>query len=472
MKDLRSGEKEFNRTLGTFSAGALIVGSIIGTGIFFYVSDVANLLRKPPIILSAWAIGGIVALFGSLCLSELAATYPRTGGTYIYLKKAFGPFIAFEYAWAKFFIMRVGSFSIQTLAFAQFAAELFSVDVHIIQKPVAISALAFIVGINIMGVKWGSYTQNVLTTIKILSLLFLIFIGAAVSIGLLNNGNPEPAVSITEPSGKPVYVLYGLALIAIMWTYGGWDESPIVAEEIIRPERNIPLSLIGGLIICVILYVTTNASYMAVLGPDEFIASGGRTATLFLEKTIGVWAKSILSIILMISTFGAANGFILTSARIIYATGHDNKIFSWFAKTHKTTKTPVRGLLIQFIMGSTAIMIMDNPFKLVIFTGLAYWLFSALVPVALVILRYKDPERPRPFRALLYPATPVLFFVASLIIMSAVIQNDITKCTDIENLLSDPPTTLVSLLIFAVGAVVFMSQRRKKNGNTVINLSE
>lgn len=463
MKDSNSGEKkEFNRSLGPFSASALIIGSIIGTGIFFYVSDVGNLLRNPPLILSAWAIGGIIALVGSFCLSELAATYPRTGGTYIYMKKAFGPFIAFEYAWAKFFIMRVGSFSIQTMAFAQFAAEFLSVDVHIIQKPVAIGALAFICGINIMGVRWGSFTQNVLTTIKIFSLLLLILIGAAVSIGLLNNHNPETLITTTEPSTRPVFVLYGLALIAIMWTFGGWDESPFVAEEIIRPERNIPISLIGGLLACIILYVLTNAAYLTVLSPDEFASSGGRTATLFLDQAVGSWAKKILSIILMISTFGAANGFILTSARIIYATGRDNNIFHWFAKTHHRTKTPVRGLVVQFILGSTAIMIMDNPFKLVIFTGFAYWAFSALVPVALVVLRRKDPQTPRPFRALLYPVSPVLFFLASLIMMGAVIRNDITKWSMTRELFADPPTTLVSLVIFIVGILVFFGQRIKR----------
>jgi APA family basic amino acid/polyamine antiporter len=463
LKNSNSGErKEFIRTLGPFSASALIVGSIIGTGIFFYVSDVGNLLRIPPLILSAWAIGGIIALVGSFCLSELASTYPKTGGIYIYLQKAFGPFIAFEYAWAKFFIMRVGSLSIQAVAFAQFTAEFFSIEVHNIQKPVAIGALAFICGINVLGVRWGSFTQNALTTIKILSLIFLIFIGIAFSIGLLNNSNHEAFITTTETSSRSVYVLYGLALIAIMWTFGGWDESTFVAEEIIRPERNIPISLIGGLLTCIILYLLTNAAYLAVLGPDEFASSGGRTATLFLDRAIGSWAKRILSIILMISTFGAANGLILTSARIIYATGRDNKIFHWFAKTHPLTKTPVRGLIVQFILGSIAIMVVDNPFKLVIFTGFAYWAFSALVPVALVILRKKDPQRPRPFRALLYPVSPVLFFLASLIMMGAVIKDDITKLSISKDLFADPPTTLVSLVIFIAGMLVFFGQRIKK----------
>jgi APA family basic amino acid/polyamine antiporter len=468
LKDISSGESEFNRTLGPFSASTLIVGSIIGIGIFTWVSKVGDFLRSPPLILSAWAIGGMVALIGSLCLSELAAAYPRTGGTYVYFRKAFGPFIAFEYAWAKFFIMRVGSFSIQTMFFAQFTAELLDIDVHIVQKPIAISALAFIVGINILGVKWGSLTQNILTIIKILSLLCIIFIGAAVGIGLLNTMDTEPLAAVSVHPDRPPYVLYGLALIAIMWTFGGWDESPFVAEEIVRPERNIPISLIGGLLVCVILYVSTNAAYLAVLGPQDFISSEESTATLFLEKTLGTWAKLILSIILMTSTFGTANGFILTSARIIYATGRDNRIFSWFARTNKATRTPVRGLLIQLILGTTAIIIMDDPFNLLIFTGFAYWIFSALVPLALVILRYKDPERPRPFRVLLYPLTPLLFFIASLIMTGAVIKNDILnveKWIDSGSLLKNPPTTFVSLLVFAVGAIVFMAQRIKKLKN-------
>lgn len=456
--------KVFNRTLGPFSASALIVGSIVGTGIFFFVSDVGYLLRNPFTILAAWAIGGLIALLGAFCLSELAATYPETGGIYIYLRKAFGPLISFEYAWSKFLIMRVGSYSIQSLAFAYFTAEFFSLNADKIQKPMAVLTLAVICIINMIGVKWGGFVQNVLTSGKVISLLFIILIGAAVAAGFLNAGNSHTTLEPVKPSSEPGFVLFGLALIAIMWTFGGWDESPFVAEEIIRPERNIPLSLIGGLAVCVVLYVLTNASYMSVLSIEEFASSGGRTATLVLERVFGEWGRRLLSLLLMMSTFGAANGMILTGARIAYASGRDNAVFGWFAQTHHRTKTPIRGLLVQFILGSSAIVIMNDPFKLLIFTGFAYWFFTALIPIALFILRRKDAGKQRPFQAFLYPVSPVLFFIAALAMIGAVIKNDIPKWSG-ASWMSDPPTLFICAVIFITGAAVFFIQRKTSPDN-------
>ncbi len=157
----------FNRNLGPYSAAALIIGTVIGTGIFLFASDVGSLMHRPSLIILVWITGGLIALSEFLCLSELASVYPKTGGTYVFLQKAFGSFTAFEFVWANYFIIRVGYFSIQMIAFTHFASDFFSVDLNIYQKPIAIGLLAVICGINSFGIKWGSFTQNIFVILKV-----------------------------------------------------------------------------------------------------------------------------------------------------------------------------------------------------------------------------------------------------------------------------------------------------------------
>lgn len=453
----------FNRSLGLYSATTLIIGTIIGTGIFLFVSEVSYLIQKPYLILLVWSIGGIIALAGSLCLAELAAMFPQTGGIYIYLKKNFGAFVGFQYAWTKFLIMRVGSYSIQTLAFARFTAELFNISNTKLHIPIAIGALGILCLINIFNVRYGSLTQNLLTTLKLLSLVMLVMIGLSISLGIVHINFTDIHLAFRSPHSKPILISFGLALIAIMWTFGGWDESTFVAEEIRNPEKNIPRSLIGGLSICVILYVLTNASYLKVLSPEELSASGGSTAILTMYRVFGGTGMIIINIILMISTLGAANGMILTGARIAYASGQDDKFFRWFAKLNTKTKTPIRGLVMQFVLGSLAIIILNDPFKLVIFTGFAYWLFTALIPLAVIRLRIKMPNQSRPFKVILYPYVPILFFIASLGMLYSVVKNDIFNLIQAGGIFKQATTTTMSILILLAGTVVFFIQRKSHN---------
>ena len=455
-----ANSREFLRTLGPYSASMIIVGTITGTGIFLFVSNVGSLLAKPPLILAAWAAGGLIALSGSFCLAELAAAYPKTGGIYVFLHKAFGPFIAFEYGWANLLIMRVGSYSIQALAFAQFTSDFFLWDAQKVQKPIAIGAIGLICGINMLGIRWGSFVQNTLTSVKIISLLVIVCVGIAVGAGLLQTHSTAVAIDIATIPDQSIVVLFGLALVAIMWSFGGWEETTFIAEEIKNPERNLPRSLIGGLMACVILYLLTNLAYLLILSPGEFANSEGHTAALALQRVFGEWGRRLISLLLMISTFVAANALILTSARIAYATGCDNAFFHWFARNNSYTKTPIRGLLVQFLLGGIAIVMMNNPYKLLLFTAFAYWLFSALIPISLFRLRHTEPHVNRPFRTWLYPFSPILFLLASVLMMVAVIHNDIINWKIQEkSIFLNPPTAAMSILILGLGAVVFMFQK-------------
>ena len=437
---------EFRRVLGPWSTSALVTGAMIGTGIFFFVSEVAVRLPSRAAILTAWTIGAAVASCGALCLAELAAAYPQTGGIYVFLRRAYGPFTAFLYSWAKFLIMRVGVFAILCVAFAGFCADFLGMDSGTpgwIEKAIAIGVIVALTAINIVGVRAGATVQNVLTAAKVFCLVAIIGVGAAFAMGLLESHTV--AIEPAQHTSGSFFLLFGAALIPVMWTFGGWDESPFVAEEVRNPKRNLPLSILGGLWTVALLYVMVNAAYLAILSPAEMAGTAGVTASVAMERALGGGARKILSLALMLSTFGAANGYALTGGRIAFATGRDQALFRWFARTHPRTKTPVRSLVVQCALATVAILVFESPFKLLVYTALAYWVFAGLTAAAVVVLRRRDPGQERPFRVWGYPVTPILFIAASLGMAVSVVRADMRNA-------------LVTVGILAVGAVVYAVQ--------------
>lgn len=437
---------EFRRALGPWSVIALITGSMIGTGIFFFVSEVAIRLPSRAAILSAWIAGAAVASCGALSLAELASAYPQAGGIYVFLCRAYGPLVGFLYSWAKFLIMRVGTLAILSVAFAGFCADflgLASERPAWMEQAIAIGVIAILTIINIVGVRAGATVQNVLTAAKIFCLVVIVAVGVGFAMGLFESH--KIALEPVEQPRGPFLLLFGAALIPIMWTFGGWDESPFVAEEVRNPERNLPISILGGLWTVALLYVMVNAAYLVILSPAEMAGSAGVTATVAMERALGGGVRKVLALALMLSTFGAANGFALTGGRIAFATGRDQAFFRWFAHTHPRTKTPARSLAVQGVLTTIAILIFESPFKLLLYTSLAYWVFSGLTAAAVIVLRLRDPQHKRPFRVWGYPIVPILFIVASLGMAISVAVNDM-------------PNALATVVIMAVGAGIYTVQ--------------
>ncbi len=452
----KENEHEFHRALGPWSASALITGAIIGTGIFLFASDVAQHLPSGTAILAAWIIGAAIASCGALSLAELAAAYPQTGGVYVFLRRAYGPFVGFLYSWAKVLIMRVGTLGILAVAFSKWSFDFLNLDPEALPwlaKGVAFAVVLAVTAINIVGLRAGSTVQNVLTAIKILCLIGIIIVGAAFAAKLLE-AHPVTITAAEHHEGFSL-LLFGAALIAVMWSFGGWDESPFIAEEVRNPERNLPLSILGGLWTVAVLYVLVNAAYLAILSPGELAGSAGVGAPVAMERAVGSGARRILSIALMLSAFGAANGYALTGGRIAYATGREQALFRWFARTDSRTKTPVRSLAVQAALTIAAILIFKSPFTLLLYTGLAYWAFAGMTAAAVLVLRRRDPERQRPFRLWGYPVVPILFVAASLGMAVSVV-------------FSNTRSALITVGILAVGAVAYVVQSvafRQESGN-------
>ncbi len=442
---------EFRRAIGPLSASALVAGGMIGTGIFIFVGDVAAGLPSAGAIVAAWVAGGVVASCGALCLAELASAYPETGGTYVFLQRAYGPVVGFLYSWAKFLIMRTGSLGIMVVAFAGFSLSFLGVEAPAwVSKLIAIGALLAVTGVNVVGVRAGVGVQNVLTAIKVVCLLAIIAVGAAFALDML--APHAVAVQAQAPPEGPLILLFGAALIPVMWSFGGWDESPFVAEEVRNPSRNLPLSILGGLWVVTILYVAVNAAYLAVLSPGEVAGTMGTTAIVAMQRALGGEAPAkVLALALMISAFGAANGYALTGARIAYASGRGHALFRWFAHTHPRTKTPVRGLAFQAVLTIIVVLVLENPLQLLFYTGLAYWAFACLTTLAVIVLRRRDPDRRRVFRVWGYPVTPILFVVASIGMMLAVVIRSRTNA-------------LATVIILAVGLPIYFVSARWDKG--------
>ena len=452
MEEEQAKNGELRRVLGPWSASALIAGSMIGTGIFIFVSDVAQLLGSPWAILGAWVAGAAVASCGALCMAELAAAYPETGGTYVFLCRAYGSFTGFLFSWAEFLIMRPGCFGLMAVAFADFSGQFLGLEQDTptwawLSKAVAVGAVVVLTGINTVGVRTGGTVQNILTAIKVGCVVAVIGVGAAYAMGLLQ---PHPvSIDPAEHAEGQFIWLFGAALISIMFTMGGWDESPYVAEEIRDPERNLPLSILGGLWTVALLFILANAAYLAILSPAELAGSRGVTAPLAMERALGGGTGRVMSLGLMICTFGVANGMALTGGRIAFAAGRNQPLFRWFAHAHPKTKTPVRSLAVQGILTIVAILILKDPFDLLLYTGLAYWTFAGLMAAAVIVQRIRDPQRKRPFRVWGYPVVPILFVAAAVGMGISVVAKDLEKSTY---------NALATVIILAAGAVVFVIQ--------------
>ncbi len=434
--------------LGRWSAYALVAGGMTGTGIFFFVSPVAAGTGTAPGILLAWTTGIAIAACGAACVSELAAAYPATGGVYIYLNRAFGPLIGFLYTWSKFLVMRVGSLGVATLAFAEFSAQALGVDEAGGRSVIAVAALWSVTAANLAGARAGGAVQVVLTVLKLAALLMMISLGAAFAAGLLTPAEIDIAIDTQSAVGRHGVAGWALALIPVMWTLGGWDESPFAAGETKDPETNLPFSVLGGLISVGLLFVLMNASYLAVLSPAEMAASGTRTATLFMQRTLGPGAATILAGVLMVSTIGVANGVTLTGARIACAAGRDHTLFAPLAVLDPATGTPRRALVFQGVLTTAAILVLGDPFDLLVYTAVAYWIFAALTGLAVIVLRRTEPETPRPFRLPAHPLLPVLFVSAAI---------SMTFAAFVEN----PLAALINFLLILIGVVVFLLQRRE-----------
>jgi APA family basic amino acid/polyamine antiporter len=436
-------EPELRRELSLLDSTMINIGSMIGSGIFLVPATVAIYLHSPSFIILVWIIGGIVSLFGALSIAELGALYPRAGGQYVYLEKAYGPLWGFLYGWSAFAVIMAAAISAVAVGFATYLAYFLPLS-PIGIKIVAILSIILLTTINCFGVKAGAIVQNILTFVKIGMLGAFVTLGFLINRGTFyNSASSNPQVLSSNIVG-PI----GLALVAILWAYDGWIEITYVAGEVKNPQRNIPRSLMLSTIIVILLYILINITYLSLLSIPTISASRFVAADA-ASVILGPVGATIAVIGVIIATLGTNNGFILTGARIYYAMSSEKIFFRSFAKVHRTFRTPIPSLVGQGLW--SCILVLSGTFdQLITYVIFASWIFYAMAAGAVIILRKKSPESPRAYKTWGYPFTPIIFILFSLYLV-------------IDTLIENPRDALIGFGIILLGLPAYFYWNRKKN---------
>ncbi len=416
------------RALGLWSAVSIVVGSVIGSGVFLVPATMIAKLGSVHMLFLVWIAAGLLSLFGALTYAELAAAMPEAGGEYVYLRAAYGPFWGFLYGWTQFWVAKSGS--IATLA-AGFYTYL-SAFVPALAQPVAILpyhigpggslleihygqlvAIALILSlavVNYMGVRSGGGLQVVVTIVKMLCIAAIVVVGLSSGRGELAHFNQHIS-AVTGVAG------FFAAMVSALWAYDGWNNVSMVSSEIKEPERNLPRALIFGTLAVIATYLLINAAYFYVLTPAQ-VAGTHRLAAEMMTSLYGTAAGKAVTIAVLISIFAALNGSILSGSRVPYAMARDGLFFRSIATVQPKFRTPGNSMIWLCLWSSIVILSgwFDDLYNFVIFGS---WILYLMTAVSVFVLRRKQPNLKRPYRVLAYPVVPVLFIgVAALLLLS------------------------------------------------------
>ena len=409
------------RVLSLNDATMLIVASVVGSGIFLTPGAVAERLPHPGVFLGAWLLGGLLSLAGALANAELGAMYPRAGGDYVYLREGFHPLAGFLVGWLSFFVIFSGTVATLAVAFAASVAPALGLGSEA-RVPLAIAVTAAVSAVNYVGVRWGARVNNLTSYAKIAALLAFAALGP-----LFGQGNAANLLPVFAGAAATSLPVLGLALSPILFSYLGWNSSVYVASEIERPERNVPASLFLGLGICTLLYMIVNGVYLYALPIDalRLETNAGEAAARAL---FGPVAGSLVAGFVVVSILGTLNATVLVGPRIAYAMGLDGLFPAGIDRAHARFGTPHRAILAQALVASGLIVSLETFQRVLDSTTFAIVLASIADVLALFALRWRQPDRRRPYRALGYPWVPALYVLASSAIAVAMLMGRPLEC--------------------------------------------
>jgi len=449
------------RRLGPFDAAAIIVANVIGGGILFRSPAVAAALPDATWFLLAWAGGGVLAFMGAMAYSELAALRPKAGGEYVYLREAFGPLAGFLTGWTSF----VAGFSGAIAASAVFliitldrfipgvanSTPLLAIPIPLTSFAVtfsihtlAASAVIIVAAlIHIRGVGPGRIASNVLTTLKIVSLVVFIAFG-------LTAGTGSPS-NLAQSAGPVTMTGWLFAFIPVMFTYSGWNAAAYMAEEIRDPGRNVPRALITGTVAVIAIYVLMNVLYLYVIPIDELATLGGKSVLDVVgDRLLGESAGNIMAVVAILSLAAGINAWTFAGPRVYFAMARDNAFFKSAARIHPKYKTPAASIIAQAAF-SIALVLTGSLDAIANYVGFSITLFAGTAVAAIFVLRAREPHAPRPFKALGYPWTPAIFVIVSLAIV-------------LNALYTTPRVTGLGALIILAGIPLYFFFTRKRGG--------
>jgi len=446
------------RRLGPYDAAAIIVANVIGGGILFRSPAVAAAVPDAPWFLLAWIAGGVLAFMGAMAYAELATLRPKAGGEYVYLREAYGPLAGFLTGWTSFVAGFSGAmaasavFLITTLdrfvpgiANATpllaipipFTPVVFSFSRHTLAASAVIVAAAFI---HIRGVGPGRVASNILTTLKITA--FVVFIAFGLTAGTGETAN------LAQSAGPVEFRGWLFALIPVMFTYSGWNAAAYMAEEIRDPGRNVPRALLLGTVVVTVIYLLINVLYLYVIPIGELAGVQGSVLDVVADRLLGVRAGDIMAVVAIVSLAAGINAWTFAGPRVYFAMARDNAFFKSAARVHPKYKTPAVSIIAQAAFAILLILI-GSLDAIANYVGFAITLFAGAAVAAVFVLRAREPDAPRPFKAIGYPVTPAIFVVVSLAIV-------------LNALYTSPRVTLMGTLIILAGVPLYFFFTRKR----------
>ena len=417
----QSGSSHLVRSLGLWSATAIVIGDTIGTGIFLVPSDMARAVGSVAMVFAAWILGGVIVLFGAFCYAELGAAFPKAGGNYVYLNRGLGPLWGFLFGWMSSFLERPVAAATLAAGFLRFLGFLFPVVAtplftwHIgryvflftVAQPLAALVVVAVTGVNYLSVRFGGSVQVLLTSLKIATIIVIVLGGM-----LFARHAVAQAAPLTAPLGFGAISTVLTALVPAMWAYNGFNDLGDLGEEIVQPGKNIPRAIILGLLTVGGLYLLANVVYFQVLPLTE-LAQSQHVASDVVQSFAGSRGAVWLTVAMAISALGALHVVVLTGARIPYAMARDGVFFQFAQRLHPSFRTPSGSLIFLGSIGALLALTgtYEELYSLFVF---AVWIFFALTAIALLRLRKQEPDLLRPFRTWGYPWTPIVFLLAAI----------------------------------------------------------
>ena len=431
---------ELKRSLGVYSAWSLVVGSVIGSGIFLVATDIAKSVANPWVAIGVWVVAAVLTLLGALCYAELGTAIPGAGGPYLYLKEAYGPMAGYLYGWTLSWVIQPGSIAAVAVAFGKY----FSRIVPMSEAGVLISAslcIAGLTGINMVGVKRGAALMDFLSSLKVVALVVLAGIGIFATGIMSPTALQETAVPFEGMSA------FGVALIAAFWAFDGWNNVSFIAGEVKDPQRNLPLSLVGGIVSVALLYVLVTLGYFRVLSTAEIQSSQFVAADVVRKLFEAEWAVTAMASIVVLSTLGCVNGMILAGARVAYAMAVDKTLPAVFGRVHPKYAVPTVSLIFQGLW-SIALVWSGTYDQLFTYVISAAFVFYGMTGASLIILRKKAPKMARPYKVPFYPMLPAAYTLLSAVFV-------------LNTFVEKPKESMVGLGIVLLGIPAFMFWRKK-----------
>ncbi len=392
------------KELSLFDSICIIVGIVIGAGIYEITPTVASCMGGWGGILGIWLAGGFLALTGALCYAELATAYPHDGGDYVYQSRAYGSCVGYLFGWSQLVIIRPGDIALMAFVFARYAVTLYAPWEFMVPLYATLVVVVLTL-INILGVKQGKWTQNLLTVIKAVGILAIV---AAGFLAPPPKFMPGTASEIT-PEG------FKLALILVLFAFGGWNEMAYVAAEVRHPKRNIVRALVVGTVVVIFIYTLVNGAFLHALGQTAMSSSKAIAVDTFALVAPGA-ASKIISIIICISALGAVNGLIFTGSRISYALGAEHRSFHFLGKWSERFGTPAKSLVFQGAISLAILFFAGSFIDAILYTAPIVWLFFLGTGISVFVLRRREPNIDRPYKISAFPL-PALVFCAACIFM-------------------------------------------------------